>query len=200
MHHLSFESKALFSFFPKSISEQLLLDRDPHGNVQVSKIDTERLLILLLINELENRTADGTYKSIFSPQSHFFGYEGRCALPSNFDSQYCYALGMNAAVLIREGASGYMSCVKNLTERDPSKWICAGTPLPTMMGIERRKGKDIPVISKALVDLEGQMFKSYAAVRDRWAILDCYQSPGPIQFKGPSSDAGCFLVTPPSIE
>lgn len=93
-----------------------------------------------------------------------------------------------------------MSCVKNLTERDPSKWICAGTPLPTMMGIERRKGKDVPVISKALVDLEGQMFKSYAAVRDRWALLDCYQSPGPIQFRGPSSDAGCYLVTPPSID
>lgn len=126
------------------------------------------------MSELENRTQDGTYQGIFSPQSHFFGYEGRCALPSNFDSQYCYALGMNAAVLIREGASGYMSCVKNLGERDSSKWLCAGTPLPTMMGIERRKGKDVPVISKALVDLEGQMFKSYVAVRDKWAILDCY--------------------------
>ena len=120
--HLSFTSQALFNFLPNSISSQLLLDRDPHGNVQVSKIDTEVLLILLLEKELENRRQEGSYKGNFQPQSHFFGYEGRCALPSNFDSQYCYSLGMNAAVLVREGLSGYMSCVKNLTVKDSAEW------------------------------------------------------------------------------
>jgi pyrophosphate--fructose-6-phosphate 1-phosphotransferase len=198
-HHLSYESRALFTFLPKAISDQLLLDRDPHGNVQVSKIDTERLLILLLRDELETRTSDGLYKGEFYPQAHFFGYEGRCAIPSNFDSQYCYSLGLNAAILIREGASGYMSCVKNLKENDPTKWIAAGCPLPTMMHLERRKGKDVPVIKKALVDLEGQMFQSYVAVREKWAYLDCFRSPGPIQFHGPSSDLGNFLVSPPVI-
>lgn len=198
--HLTAQSKALFSFLPKAISDQLLLDRDPHGNVQVSKIDTERLLILLLRDELDVRTQEGTYKGSFLPQAHFFGYEGRCALPSNFDSQYCYALGLNAAVLIREGATGYMSCVKNLHERDFNKWTAAGCPLPTMMNVERRKGKDVPVIKKALTELEGPNFLAYAAVRDKWAVLDCYRSPGPIQFKGPYSDAVNFLVAAPPIE
>lgn len=178
----------------------MLLDRDPHGNVQVSKIDTERLLILLLRDELETRKFDGLYSGNFYPQAHFFGYEGRCAIPSNFDSQYCYSLGLNAAVLIREGASGYMSCIKNLSEKDPSKWIAAGCPLPTMMHLERRKGKDVPVIKKALVDLDGPIFKAYVAIRDKWALLDCYRSPGPIQFSGPTSDAVNFLVAPPTIE
>lgn len=176
------------------------MDRDPHGNVQVAKIDTERLLILLLKDELETRTNDGSYKGTFYSQAHFFGYEGRCALPSNLDAQYCYALGNNAVVLVREGASGYMSCIKNLKERDPKKWIAAGCPLPTMMNIERRKGKDLPVIKKALVELDGGMFKTYEAVRDKWAILDCYRSTGPIQFKGPNSDAVNFLVAPPTPE
>lgn len=198
--HLTPLSKVLFEFLPKSISDQLLLDRDPHGNVQVSKIDTERLIILLLKDELDTRTQNGTYKGQFFPQAHFFGYEGRCAIPSNFDAQYCYALGLNAAVLIREGATGYMSCIKNLKERDYSKWVAAGCPLPTMMNIERRKGKDVPVIKKALVDLEGPIFKAYAAVRDKWAYLDSYRSPGPIQFKGPYSDAVNFVVSPPVIE
>lgn len=121
-------------------------------------------------------------------------------MPSNFDSQYCYALGLNAAVLIREGATGYMSCVKNLHERDFNKWTAAGCPLPTMMNLERRKGKEVPVIKKALVELEGPNFLAYAAVRDKWAVLDCYRSPGPIQFKGPYSDAVNFLVAPPPIE
>lgn len=187
-------SQALFNFLPPSISQQLLLDRDPHGNVQVSKIDTEKLLILLVKKELELRQSQNTYSGSFKPQSHFFGYEGRCALPSNFDSQYCYSLGLNAAVLIREGVSGYMSCVKNLTDKNPSNWTAAGCPLPTMMHLERRAGKDKPVIEKALVELEGGMFKAYEAVRDKWAYLDCYQSPGPIQFSGAASDELNFMV------
>jgi pyrophosphate--fructose-6-phosphate 1-phosphotransferase len=158
----------------------LLLDRDPHGNVQVSKIDTEKLLILLLQTELRKRRLAKTFSGKFKPLSNFFGYEGRCALPSNFDAQYCYSLGLNAAVLIREGVTGYMSCIKNLTDKNPTNWTAAGCPLPTMMGIERRHGHNKPVISKALVRLDGGMFKAYEAVRDMWAMLDAYKSPGPI--------------------
>lgn len=155
---------------------------------------------MLLKDVLETRAHDGHYKGTFLPQAHFFGYEGRCALPSNFDSQYCYALGLNAAVLIREGATGYMSCVKNLYDRDYLNWVAAGCPLPTMMNIERRKGKDVPVIKKALVELQGPIFKAYAAVREKWAILDAYRSPGPIQFRGAYSDAVNYLVAPPAID
>ena len=198
--NLSEESKKLCEFLPRSISDQLLLDRDPHGNVQVSKIDTERLCILLLKDELEQRAKDGTYKGSFYPQAHFFGYEGRCALPSTLDSQYCYALGMNAALLVKNRASGYMSCVKNISEKDPTKWVAAGCPLPTMMNVERRKGKDVPVIKKALVELDGGVFKAFDAVREKWAILDCYRSPGPIQFQGASSDSINFLVKAPEVE
>ena len=198
--NLTTASADLFSFLPQGISQQLLLDRDPHGNVQVSKIDTEKLLILLVKKELELRQAENKYSGKFLPQSHFFGYEGRCALPSNFDSQYCYSLGLNAAVLIREGVNGYMSCVKNLTDKNPTNWLAAGCPLPTMMHVERRAGKDKPVIEKALVELDGGMFLAYAAVRDKWAYLDCYNSPGPIQFKGAASDELNFMVLPPVIE
>ena len=134
------------------------------------------------MRELESRKKSGLYKGHFKPQSHFFGYEGRCALPSNFDSQYCYAIGMNAAYLMNKKLSGYMSCIKNLGEQDPQKWIAACCPLPAMMGVERRHGKNKPVITKALVKLEGAMFKCYEKVRTKWAYLDCYQSPGPIQF------------------
>lgn len=193
-------SRALFNRLPKSVSSQLLLDRDPHGNVQVSKIDTERLLILMVMRELENRRKVGVYKGKFYPQSHFFGYEGRCALPSNFDSQYCYGIGMNAAYLMLNNCSGYMSCVKNLGDPNPSNWIAAGCPLPAMMGIERRKGQDKPVITKALVELDQPMFKCFAAVRAKWAYLDCYQSPGPIQFKGAASDLLNYMVSPPDID
>ena len=198
--HLTFQSQALFSFLPSSISNQLLLDRDPHGNVQVSKIDTEKLLILLLQAELRNRRQDAGYTGKFKPLSNFFGYEGRCALPSNFDAQYCYSLGLNAAVLIREGVTGYMSCIKNLTDKNPTNWTAAGCPLPTMMGIERRHGKDKPVISKALVRLDGGMFKAYEAVREKWAVLDAYKSPGPIQFQGAASDEINFMVQAPDAE
>ena len=200
VNHLTWGAQALFNYLPESISSQLLLDRDPHGNVQVAKIDTEKLLILILRKELQVREQDGKFSGKFQPQSHYFGYEGRCALPSNFDSQYCYSLGLNAAVLVKEGLSGYMSCIKNLEDKDPSNWQAAGCPLPTMMGVERRKGKDVPVISKALVRLDGGMFKAYEAVRNKWSVLDCYQSPGPIQFDGPGSDALNFMVLPPEVD
>lgn len=151
---LTESSRALFNSLPKSVAGQLLLDRDPHGNVQVSKIETERLLILMIMKELDNRRRSGVFKGEFRPQSHFFGYEGRCALPSNFDSQYCFSIGCNAAYLMFNNCNGYMSCVKNLGNPDPSQWVAAGCPLPAMMGIERRRGKDKPVITKALVELD----------------------------------------------
>ena len=178
----------------------MLLDRDPHGNVQVSKIDTERLLILLVMKELANRKRSHVYNGRFEPQSHFFGYEGRCALPSNFDSEYCYSLGMNAGYLVHKKCSGYMSCIKNLQDPDPAKWVAAGCPLPAMMGVERRKGEDKAVITKALVKLDGPMFKCYDTVRRKWATLDCYQSPGPIQFRGAGSDAVNYMVKAPDID
>lgn len=193
-------SRALFNRLPKSVSSQLLLDRDPHGNVQVAKIDTERLLILTVMRELENRKKIGTYKGTFRPQSHYFGYEGRCALPSNFDSSYCYAIGMNAAFLMLKKMTGYMACIKNLGNSDPNKWIAAGCPLPSMMGLERRAGKDKPVITKSLVKLDGAMFKCFEAVRRKWAYLDCYQSPGPIQFAGPGSDQLNYMVRDPDVD
>lgn len=171
---LTESSRALFHSLPKSVAGQLLLDRDPHGNVQVSKIETERLMILMIMKELEQRRKSGVYMGEFKPQSHFFGYEGRCALPSNFDSQYCYSIGMNAAYLMFKNCNGYMSCIKNLGNPDPTKWVAAGCPLPAMMGMERRKGKDKPVITKALVELDGQMFKAYEALRNKWSLLDCY--------------------------
>lgn len=193
-------SRALFNRLPKSVSSQLLLDRDPHGNVQVAKIDTERLLILTVMRELDNRKKIGTYKGTFKPQSHYFGYEGRCALPSNFDSSYCYAIGMNAAFLMLKKMTGYMACIKNLGNSDPSKWVAAGCPLPSMMGLERRAGKDKPVITKSLVKLDGAMFKCFEAVRRKWAWLDCYQSPGPIQFAGPGSDQLNYMVRDPDVD
>lgn len=152
------------------------------------------------MRELENRRRSGVYSGTFKPQSHFFGYEGRCALPSNFDAQYCYSLGMTAAYLMLQKCSGYMSCVKNLGDPNPANWVAAGCPLPTMMGMERRKGKDKPVITKALVELDQPMFKCYEAVRKRWAVLDCYQSPGPIQFKGAGSNLVNYMVKAPDVD
>ncbi len=195
--NLSADSKKLFKFLPKAISEQLLLDRDPHGNVQVAKIDTERLLILLLQEELEKRKKEGIYKGKFSPQSHYFGYEGRCALPSYFDSEYCYGLGYNAGALVSLGFNGYMSVLRGLHNENPSEWIPAGCPLMTMMNVERRKGKDVPVIKKALVELDGPLFQCFDKVRDIWAVNDAYITPGPIQYEGPVSKSCPFLVYPP---
>ena len=178
----------------------MLLDRDPHGNVQVSKIDTEKLFILLIKIELEKREVAGGYTGKFIPKSHFFGYEGRCGIPSNFDSQYCYSLGKNAAVLVKKKLSGYMSCVKNVQSRYPEDWIPAATPLPLMMGMEHRGGKDKPVITKALTELDGPCFKAYEACRDKWALFDCYRNIGPIQFDGPDHEYIPYLVKPPVIE
>jgi 6-phosphofructokinase len=200
INNLSEASKILFEFLPKSISEQLLLDRDPHGNVQVAKIDTERLLILLLDTELEIRKKQGNYTGKFSPQSHYFGYEGRCALPSYFDTEYCYALGYNAGALVSQNLTGYMSVISGLSDPYPHKWIPAGCPLMSMMNVERRKGKDVPVIKKALVELDGKMFKFYEKVRETWALNDAYITPGPIQYEGPCAPSCPYLVKPPVLE
>lgn len=200
LEKLSASSKSLFEFLPKAISDQLLLDRDPHGNVQVAKIETEILMILLCQKELEERTTKGEYKGTFAPQSHYFGYEGRCAIPSNFDTQYCYSIGRTAASLISMDYSGYMAINKNLQDQDPEKWISAGCPLPTMMGLERRKGKDKPVITKYVVELDGAMYKAYLQFKDRWSLYDCNVSPGPIQLHDPSSIDVPFLVKAPDLD
>ena len=198
--NLTENSKKLFEFLPKAISDQLLLDRDPHGNVQVAKIDTERLLILILQSELEKRKQNNLFKGKFSPQSHYFGYEGRCALPSYFDTEYCYSLGFNAGALVSLGFNGYMSVIKGLADNNPANWIPGGSPLMTMMNVERRKGKDVPVIKKALVELEGNMFKYYLIVKDTWAMNDSYIIPGPIQYEGPCAPSCPYLVNPPDCD
>lgn len=197
---LTQENKDLFEFLPKAISDQLLLDRDPHGNVQVAKIETEILMILLCQKELEERAANGKYNGTFQPQSHYFGYEGRCAIPSNFDTQYCYSIGRTAAALISMNYSGYMAINRNLKDKNPKNWISAGCPLPTMMGVERRKGKAKPVITKYVVELNGDMYNAYKQFKDRWAIYDCGISPGPIQLHDPEAIDVPFLVCSPNLE
>lgn len=200
LEKLSAESKSLFEFLPKAISDQLLLDRDPHGNVQVAKIETEILMILLCQQELEERSTKGQYDGTFAPQSHYFGYEGRCAIPSNFDTQYCYSIGRTAAALISLDYSGYMAINRNLKDKNPENWIAAGCPLTTMMGVERRKGKDKPVITKYVVELDGPMYKAYTQFKDRWALYDCGVSPGPIQLHDPTAIDVPFLVRDPDLE
>ncbi len=167
----------LFNSLPRDIQLQLLLDRDPHGNVQVSKIETEKLLTEMLAVKLKGIK--------FSTQTHFFGYEGRCAAPSNFDADYCYSLGYNAFALIQAGLSGYISSVRNLT-KPAEEWIAGGIPLTSMMNMEKRHGKMKPVIKKALVELDGAPFKAFSEKRETWAIEDCYVYPGPIQYFGPA--------------
>lgn len=164
---------------------QLAMDRDPHGNVQVSKIETEKLLAEMVALELKERSADKKYKGKFSTQTHFFGYEGRCAAPSNFDADYCYGLGYNAAALIESGKTGYMSSLRNLT-KPAEEWIAGGIPITMMMNIERRHGEDKPVIKKALVELDGKPFTEFANHRSKWAEETHYLYPGPIQYFGPS--------------
>jgi len=183
--HLSEPNRATYDLLPDDVARQLTLDRDPHGNVQVSLIETEQLLSRMVAHRLEERAAAGTYKGKFKTQHHFFGYEGRCSFPSNFDADYCYALGYNAAHLIFVGATGYMSSIRHLSH-PASEWVAGGVPITMMMNIERRNGKDKPVIRKALVDLEGAPFKEFAARRSEWAFNTCYIYPGPIQFFGPS--------------
>jgi pyrophosphate--fructose-6-phosphate 1-phosphotransferase len=181
---LSGSSESLFLSLPVEIARQLLVDRDPHGNVQVSRIETEKLLIGMVEKELEERRAAGTYKGKFSALGHFFGYEGRCAFPSNFDADYCYSLGFSAFVLIAAGLTGYLSSVRNLSA-PAEQWIAGGAPLTMMMNMEHRHGSQKPVIRKALVELEGGPFKAFAQNRDTWALKTSYLFPGAIQYFGP---------------
>ncbi len=183
--HLSAENLATLQSLPATVGRQLMLDRDPHGNVQVSLIETEKLLSEMVGNRLEEMRAEGKYNGAYAPQHHFFGYEGRCADPSNFDADYCYALGFNAACLINAGVTGYMSSIRNLIK--PSvQWIAGGIPITMMMNIEHRNGEDKPVIQKALVKLDGAPFQKFASQRDDWAMNTCYVYPGPIQYFGPA--------------
>lgn len=183
---LTAASRTCFQALPSTIQQQLLLHRDPHGNVQVSLIETERLLMELVEKELQKREKAGTSKAKFSPVQHFFGYEGRAGFPSNFDCNYCYALGFVSALLIQEGATGYMATVSNL-HLPASKWGIGGVPLTSLMRVEIRKGKEKPVIQKALVDLEGKPFKAFKRLRDAWKLDDHYLYPGPTQFYGDPS-------------
>ncbi|KAF8775957.1 hypothetical protein HU200_004092 [Digitaria exilis] len=182
------ESKKLFEFLPPSIQEQLLLERDPHGNVQVAKIETEKMLIAMVETELEKRKSEGKYKGTFIGQFHFFGYEGRCGLPTNFDASYCYALGYGAGALLQCGKTGLISSVGNLAA-PVAEWTVGGTALTSLMDVERRHGKFKPVIKKAMVELDAAPFKKFASLRDEWAIKNRYISPGPIQFIGSGADA-----------
>ena len=183
--HLSADNAAVYESLPAGVARQLSLDRDPHGNVQVSLIETEKLLSEMVGKRLAQWASEGKYNGKFSALHHFFGYEGRCADPSNFDADYCYALGYNAACLVKAGVTGYMSSVRNLTK--PSvQWIAGGIPITMMMNMERRHGKMKPVIQKALVRLDGAPFQKFAAKRDDWSVNTSYMYPGPIQYFGPA--------------
>ncbi|MBO5148304.1 MAG: diphosphate--fructose-6-phosphate 1-phosphotransferase [Clostridia bacterium] len=182
---LTAESMAVFEILPQAIQQQLFLDRDPHGNVQVSLIESEKLFSEMVKENLAARKAAGTYKGKFSPIHHFLGYEGRCAFPSNFDADYCYSLGYNAFMLIQYGFNGYLSKVSNLS-KPAEEWVAGGMPITKMMNIERRHGHDKPVIRKALVELDGKPFKFFEANREKWAVKTCYVYPGAIQYFGPS--------------
>ena len=191
---LSSENAGVFKSLPALIKSQLLMDRDPHGNVQVSKIETEKLLISMIEEKLAGLKKEGKFSGKFSTQSHFFGYEGRCAFPSNFDADYCYSLGFNAFALINFGLTGYLSSVRNLTE-PANDWIAGGVPLTMMMNMERRHGEMKPVIKKALVELDGPVFKKLEENREAWALNDRYLFPGAIQYFGPSSVCDITTVT-----
>jgi pyrophosphate--fructose-6-phosphate 1-phosphotransferase len=191
---LSALGKMSFQSLPKDIQAQMLDERDPHGNVQVSRIETEKLLMEMVGERVEGMKREGKTKAKFSPVGHFFGYEGRCAFPSNFDADYCYALGYNAGFLVAAGLTGYLSSVGDLCK--PAKqWVCGGIPLTMLMNVERRHGADKPVIRKALVELEGKPFKAYAKQRAQWALEDAYLFPGAIQYWGPSAVADIVTAT-----
>lgn len=181
---LSKDSSYVFSALPRGIQMQLLDDRDPHGNVQVSRIDTEKLLIELVQERLDKMRIDGEYQGRFSALAHFFGYEGRCAFPSNFDADYCYALGFSAFLLLGAGLTGYIANIAEL-HSPPARWIPGGIPLTMMMNMEQRHGRRKPVIRKALVELEGAPFKALAAHRAQWALESAYTFPGAVQYFGP---------------
>ncbi|MDR0475153.1 MAG: diphosphate--fructose-6-phosphate 1-phosphotransferase [Treponema sp.] len=181
---ISGDSHSLLQSLPREFARELLMDRDPHGNVQVSRIETEKLLIGMAEKRLEKLRKEGIYKGKFSTLGHFFGYEGRCAFPSNFDADYCYSLGFSAYVLIASGLTGYLSNVKNL-KAEASQWIAGGVPLTMMMNMEQRHGSKKPVIKKALVDLNGAPFKAFDKVRDIWAVKTSFMVPGAVQYYGP---------------
>jgi len=182
---LTKESMEVFEILPQGIQQQLFLERDPHGNVQVSLIESEKLFSAIVADKLAARKDAGEYDGKFSPLHHFLGYEGRCAFPSNFDADYCYSLGYNAFMLIQYGYNGYLSKISNLS-KPASEWVAGGMPITKMMNIERRHGEDKPVIRKALVELDGKPFKYFEARRDAWAVETSYIYPGAIQYYGPS--------------
>ena len=185
---LTAESMAVFAILPQTIQQQLFLERDPHGNVQVSLIESEKLFSALVKDKLTERGFTGKFNALH----HFFGYEGRCAFPSNFDADYCYSLGYNAFMLIQYGYNGYLSKVSNLS-KPAEEWVAGGMPITKMMHIERRNGEDKPVIKKALVELDGNPFKYFEANRDTWAVETAYTYPGAIQYYGPTEV--CDLTT-----
>ncbi|MEI6219504.1 MAG: diphosphate--fructose-6-phosphate 1-phosphotransferase, partial [bacterium] len=191
---LTSASGQAFTSLPVSLQLQLLKERDKAGNVPFSKIETEKLLIDMVAERLNGLKAAGKFKGEFSAQNHFLGYEGRCSAPSNFDADYCYSLGFTAAALAVAGKSGYMAVVRNLS-RPHDEWQPGGIPLTTMMNIERRKGKDMPVIRKSLVELDGKPFKQFAANRDSWKCASLYLCPGPIQFFGPAKACDGITIT-----
>ena len=183
--NIAAENLKILESLPSDVERQLCLDRDPHGNVQVSLIETEKLLSRMVAKKLAEWKSEGKYTGKFSAQHHFFGYEGRCAAPSNYDADYCYSVGYNASRLIANGKTGYMSIIKNTTA-PAAEWIAGGVPITMMMNLERRNGADKPVIRKALVELDGKPFKFFAAHREEWAKTTSYVYPGPIQYWGPT--------------
>ena len=189
---LTAESFDVFKILPQTIQQQLFLERDPHGNVQVSLIESEKLFSALVKDKLDAMKAEGKYSGKFSALHHFFGYEGRCAFPSNFDADYCYSLGYNAFMLIQYGYTGYLSKVSNLS-KPAEEWVAGGMPITKMMNMERRHGEDKPVIRKALVELEGKPFKYFEAHREEWAVKTEFTFPGAIQYYGPAEV--CDLTT-----
>ncbi len=194
MKNLSKENADIYASLPEGVARQLTMERDPHGNVQVSLIETEKLLSEMVGKKLAQWKSEGKYTGKFSAQHHFFGYEGRCAAPSNYDADYCYALGTSAAQLVANGKTGYMAIVKNTTA-PAAEWVAGGVPITMMMNMERRHGEMKPVIKKALVKLDGAPFKTFAAHRDEWAKNTCFVYPGPIQYFGPTEVCDQCTVT-----
>ena len=191
---LSAANAAVYESLPETVARQLTMERDPHGNVQVSLIETEKLLSEMVAKKLDAWKAEGKFAGKFAAQHHFFGYEGRCAAPSNYDADYCYALGTSAAQLVANGKTGYMAIVKNTTA-PAEEWIAGGVPITMMMNMERRHGEMKPVIRKALVRLDGAPFKTFAAHRDEWAKNTCFVYPGPIQYFGPTEVCDQSTIT-----